>query len=402
MFRKYALFAVLIPFVFSSYHTFAQDNQIESEWTLLKSDSLVLPFYGNPEHSVHSERFVIGKDGIEYFTFVPSTEDAVLFCNINEENPILHKVIIQDPDSLDLKFEVVNGYSRGSMNKMEGHFFASPDSIYVFYSSKLMLYDGSGNLINRYQLARNIETLDSLEKSLEYFPMGKGYHMNKFGDQFYFTTDGSFKSSYDYQPSIIHYNLSTNHKTLIAPFSQPYKEGQWGLWWWYLANLAPSSDGKGIVVNFPADPFLYKYDGEGNPQDSFLVKSELFEVPPPFHPDPSYNINLPQTYSEALEFSISTSSYRELLYDPYKKVYYRITFLRPGELESFEGRPIPDFSVIVCDENFEVLTERKFFSKDYDLSFFAVSSRGFALTPKQMQYRVNRKMKIDFFTLIQD
>ncbi|MEM7510142.1 MAG: DUF4221 family protein [Bacteroidota bacterium] len=398
MFRKYALFAVLIPLAI-----FTEENvdvlqrgvseDLEPTYYLQLSDSLELPLEG--PFGQNGPTFTLGFDGKEYVSYLDFTDDIIYHYDLSQRNPSAKKIEIQESDRQSPK---IQGKIFRSLGLMNNHLLISPDSFFVINSHRITLVDADGASLTTYEIAKNPIDLDSLEESKEIYPMTIGYPWIRHGNTFFYSTDGSFKQDYENVPSIVKYDCLTKKKSLLAAFPPKYQEGQWGLWFSYVPTIAPSLDGKGFIVSYPIDPQLYQYDWEGNLIDSFLVNSSFRKDPQPFHPAPSHNPHVEGTYSQAYDYTFSRRDFRYLLVDPYQQLYYRITALRKDFDSQKDPYPGLEFSLIVCDKNFNILTEKRFESDTYSICP-TVSSKGLVMLPTDKNEDSDKEIRFDFFTL---
>lgn len=84
------------------------------------------------------------------------------------------------------------------------------------------------------------------------------------------------------------------------------------------------------------------------------------------------------------EYFFAKSRYESLIHDPYRNVYYRFAFPTvpiesDEQLKALRTRP-EGFIVMVLDEDFRVLTERKFEAGHYLPSNFFVGEKGLYLS----------------------
>lgn len=115
-------------------------------------------------------------------------------------------------------------------------------------------------------------------------------------------------------------------------------------------------DGENLVVAFNKDEKLYKIDAQGQIETS-LAKSRY--IPKLKFP------KTPEDFSQTLKKTCETAEYRNIYYDKYRKVYYRFVSLETelGLNENYHkilhaGKA--DFSIMILDENLNVLGETRF------------------------------------------
>lgn len=112
-----------------------------------------------------------------------------------------------------------------------------------------------------------------------------------------------------------------------------------------------------FIYSFSLDENLYKVDIHSNKQNKILAKSQ-------FAPNVS-PIRIPKELTQLIKKTCEMASYGNIMYDKYRKVYYRFVYHKM-ELNSKEDyRKLlhsgkTDFSIIILDENFKVLGETRF------------------------------------------
>ncbi|MBQ4056379.1 MAG: DUF4221 family protein [Bacteroidaceae bacterium] len=115
-------------------------------------------------------------------------------------------------------------------------------------------------------------------------------------------------------------------------------------------------DGKNLIVAFNKDEKLYKVDKQGK-VETFPAKSRYL----PRLKFPKF----PEDFSQTLKKTCETAEYRNVFYDKYRNVYYRFVSLE-AELASNENyhkilhAGKVDFSIMILDENFNILGETRF------------------------------------------
>lgn len=131
------------------------------------------------------------------------------------------------------------------------------------------------------------------------------------------------------------------------------------------------------LVSFMGDHQVYFSDLESSQLEPKEAKSQyLDEIMPTFSKDvDGRGFN---------EYSFTKSRYESLVFDPYRKVYYRfafptITVESDDQLRALRSAPGP-FVVMVLDEELNVLTERRFDAGIYLPSNFFVGEKGLHLS----------------------
>ncbi|SDA60465.1 protein of unknown function [Algoriphagus alkaliphilus] len=131
------------------------------------------------------------------------------------------------------------------------------------------------------------------------------------------------------------------------------------------------------LVSFMGDHRVYLAEQNSEIWSAKDAKSQFLDEQMPFFAKDvdSRGIN---------EYAFSKSRYESLVYDPYRKVYYRfayptVTFETDEELRALRTSPGP-FVVIVLDENGDILTERRFEAGTYYPTNFFVGEKGLYLS----------------------
>lgn len=135
--------------------------------------------------------------------------------------------------------------------------------------------------------------------------------------------------------------------------------------------------GKQMTVSFLGDHRIYQFPANSGEAISVEAKSQFLEdVMPTFQKDIDSR--------GFAEYSSAKSRYESLIFDPYRKVYYRfafptVTIENDDQLRALRATP-GAFVVMVLDEKGNVLTERKFEGGIYYPSNFFVGEKGLYLS----------------------
>lgn len=127
------------------------------------------------------------------------------------------------------------------------------------------------------------------------------------------------------------------------------------------------------VVSFMGDHRLYQANNEASAWESKAGKSQFLDDPmPTFAKDVDS-----RGFSE---YAFAKSRYESLVFDSFRKVYYRfaypsVQFETDEELRALRNSPAP-FVVMVFDENLNLLTESKFEAGTYFPTNFFVGEKG--------------------------
>lgn len=154
-------------------------------------------------------------------------------------------------------------------------------------------------------------------------------------------------------------DLKDGKKEYGVPYPSQYIEANFGGVYFNSICHALNGDGN-YIYSFPADHYVYIYSPH------FASVKRLYMGSRYASAISSSDMNALQLLRDKdlrIKYFISQDSYSNLLYDKYRKVYYRIA---NHPLEGWKGgRFVQPFSIIVMDEKGRLITETPV-QKDYD------------------------------------
>ena len=128
----------------------------------------------------------------------------------------------------------------------------------------------------------------------------------------------------------------------------------------YMYNLEYSMvyDGKNFVYSFSCEDELYKV----NP---FITSVEKMPAASQYLSSITANEKRPNDFQQGVKASCEMPSYGNILYDKYRKVYYRFAFPETNLEDNLNYMQIlhhgkKEFSIIILDENLNIVGETKF------------------------------------------
>lgn len=175
-------------------------------------------------------------------------------------------------------------------------------------------------------------------------------------------------------PPLICFNTEKQTFEKVGAFPEIYRKGEWGAMNFDALFIGQNDEG-GILMSYPASDSIFIY--EGGIITSYLMKSKGFgEIQPPY--DNISQVNAEDVNLRTWRF-MSSPSYSTVIYDPYRKLYYRLAW--HGSSEDQKQNPIHTWkaeeSIIVHDQNMnfvrEVLIPN---SKVYHTYMMVVSEKG--------------------------
>lgn len=274
------------------------------------------------------------KNGQSHFTFQNPNGNTVLFYDLNTQALKC---------KLNLPIEGNNGV--GFAN---GYYIHNLDSIYIPNRDieEISLINQEGILITKYSYEK---------ENLSLFDISSAYLKQPtiIGRTMYLYSGPNRYIEHD--PVSIKFDMDT-HEVTPLPFDYPEYPGsdiklkKYGL----ETAFSRCFDGEHFVYSFYYDENIYIATPEHDTIRKIPVRSKYFN-----------KVTLPNELTASPEDFCENSWYGNLLYDPYREVYYRIAFpktdldkgVNPIELARF-GRK--NFSIIILNKDFEIIGETKF------------------------------------------
>ena len=155
-------------------------------------------------------------------------------------------------------------------------------------------------------------------------------------------------------------------------YPESFKESCWSEHQFDVPFTKNSNDQ--LVFSFQTGPNIYVYDPV---KDSIVAeykkaKSKYVNKIVPYKECDFSDIT---TYFKYLK---SVPRYRSITYDKFKNIYYRIISLPANEEPDGQRNQniVMPFSIMVLDEDFNIITERKLPAKSYDPRDYFITARG--------------------------
>lgn len=218
--------------------------------------------------------------------------------------------------------------------------------------------------------------VDENDKRVRYFTADNGIKPVRIGSKiFMFTASniGDNDPTINNRKPLAWYDLKTEKaKLLNIRYPATFKGGCWSGYHYFVSfTKNPKNQ---LVISFSTDPTIYIYDPA---KDSVVAQHNseprnYVEEVTPYHAC-DFN-NLPGYF----KYLKSVARYRAITYDKFKNVYYRLVSL-PAQEPIDEQRDhdiVMPLSVMVLDDEFNVITERKLPGYTYDPKDFFITQEG--------------------------
>lgn len=288
------------------------------------------------------------KDGKEYFTFQNYDNNTIHFYDLKQQKQAFR---INPPR------EGSNGVGRTF-----GYYIHNLDSIYVF-----SLYEHELYLINKDCVL--LEKQSYPEHKSSCFMATAAQLPVRLGHTLYTCIEPNRWIEHDRVTVAI--DMDTKESKAL-PFDYPDYPGsevklkKYGM----EGSYSRCYDGKRFVYSFHYDENIYVATPEHDSIRKIPVKSKYFD-----------KVQLPDELTASPEDFCVNAWYNNLLYDPYREVYYRIAYphstldkgVRSMELVQF-GRK--NFSIIILDKDFRIVGETLFPDNTYNPGIMFVRPEG--------------------------
>lgn len=289
-----------------------------------------------------------------YFVFQSPESNRILFYDIATSKKV---------SEMNLQIEGNNG-----VGLVNGFFIHNLDSIYIpnFDLKEISLVDRNCLVKEKYSHEKDKE---GKELSIFYYSSKYWKPIEKVGrDLYLYSGPNRFLDS---DPVSFKFNMDT-HEIQAFPFCYPEYPGSDTKLKKYGLETAFSRcfDQKKFIYSFYYDENIYVASLDHQSIQKVSIKSQYFD-----------KVDLPGELTAQPEEFCEKPWYGNLLYDPYRHVYYRIAYprttieksIRPMELLGY-GRK--NFSIIILDEELNIIGETLFPDYTYNSGIMIILEDG--------------------------
>lgn len=341
--------AILLSPIISSCSQERQGN-----YTLTNTGSIAFKLDSDTKNDMFSYCLYEDSDKT-YFTFQNRNSNDILF---------------YDMDDQELKFKI-SPFIEGNngVGLISGYYIHNLDSIYLTNMDikEMSLINRNCIVLDKYSYEYD---KDSTELSLFYISGALHKPAQQIGRKLYLYSGPNRYVEKD--PVSIIFNMDT-HEFQSLPFYYPNYPGsdiklkKYGL----EDTFSRCFDGSQFIYSFYYDENIYVADPSHKTIQKIKIKSQYFN-----------KVQLPDELKAQAEDFCVNAWYGNLLFDPYRNVYYRIAYppatslrkdIRPMELYQY-GRK--NFSIIILDKDFNILGETLFPDYTYNSWIIFVGKDG--------------------------
>ncbi len=355
------------------------------KYTLTEYDTVTFPLDSTTAFWHYSSSISKSRSDTTYFySFINGFDQSIKSLSLNGDKIKSIPLNVKTESGLNLFSEVST------------HIFNSPNDLLIYNSNSGTLFniDSTGYVKTKYDIINY-----SKDKNTP-FPEPSTINPSiKNGDNIYFSCGLISRTDYRNIGMILKYNLKTRKREFILPLPDTYNKAFWGSPFKYLPNLTLNSKDSTLVISYPISSIVYKADLNGNIIDDVSVGSKYFSEIKPMFNDINYADGKNRDYGNEDIFSFSNSDFAKIIFDEDKNLYYRFAFIRPDINEVKLGNKIPDFSIIITDENLKKIGESRFSGEIYDISMVAVTKHGIWLPRKDFYVEDHSKISFSLFKI---
>lgn len=257
------------------------------------------------------------------------------------------KVYIFRMDSLSVVNEI-DVSECGDLRNYSGFSFITPDSIFVYdYAGKKLSLFGTevGKIVKSHIIEKVYNNLSP--EALNASPILIT------GESAILTGQGIYTANhFDYNdPLSVKVNLEDGSCKYGVRYPEEYSKAYFGGVYMHTPYHCADDEGR-IVYSFPASNYVFRYDTNLDLVDSIYMGSRYTDY---IESAPSSSLEWLKSEDDRIRYYISQHSYSSILYDPFRKVYYRIA---EHPLSNWDGEWfIKPFSIVVSDTDGNIITE---------------------------------------------
>jgi hypothetical protein len=353
-----------------------------NEQMTLESNGFI-KFGLNKQTTFHSESVqLVEINGTTYYTMTNGHTNQILFYDYSKPETVAKVISIQEKDK----------QGQGILGNLHHHHIVNLDSIYIQSFSMLFLCDHTGKVLKSIPLV----TRDLERPSGNPFPDSMS-PITRVGDYLYIPCESNYiQRDYRNHKVILRYHMKTHQIDYIRNLPGLYSEAYWGRNYKYRISFVLQPKLGKLIMSFPIDPFVYVGDLEGYFEAKYFAGSKHFGSIQPMDADVEWPFKEKEGGNKVRDYSVSTSNYAGILYDPFNDLYYRHTFIRPS-LENVNRGHLIDQSIIILDKDFKKVGEMFLPTHKYSYSMKFISKQGLHIARNDLYSQNENELTYEIF-----
>ena len=330
-----------------------QQGLFPEKWALVKAAELNFPL--DSATSTDTEM-------VQYF----ENNRQRLYAQLNGFNNSIY--LYEFPSAKLLKIIRCHKEGDQGVGIVTGFHIVGIDSIYVYSygTQKLSLINSNGEV-----LSKKYMRLEAIGEG-KYLPspqLRTNMPMAIANGKIYMT--GSINGEYEDEseanrPLVVVYDMTTDSLSNIYSYPKSYRIGQWFGRNYRKVYSTFNKDNNLFAYSFPNDHYIYSTDHQSMPKKSYAGSKYFGDIV-------STNKHWFFDKDAAFDYYQNQPSYSTIIYDPYRKCYYRIAEHPVSPDEEFYRKP---FSIILLDDNFNWVGEYMVPDKRHSENRFFLTDAG--------------------------
>ncbi len=321
------------------------------------------------------------------FLLEDNNDTKLFHSQVNKHQIIINSLKSNKTDTIKIK----------SNYFWEDYYYINQDSIFLInrHNGAIYLINSKSELIDSYEIPLLIDSVRYV------IYIARQCDIVLKNNSLYLTIVGIKGSDYIYNYYItMIYNLKTKKVTkLFMKFPDNYStNNNWSVTGSIFTTTFISDDE--IVYNFPANEKIFIYSLKDNKIKSIKLQKSKYigKFPPETFDDKRSNKEEDYIY----RYWIDKPFYMQLIYDKYRKLFYRIVnHAQPlkDSLNNYNDNFTRNWSLMVFDNSFNFISEQFFEGKKYNNYYVFVTKEGLLLLYDDKYKQKNNKMIYELFTI---
>ena len=343
---------------------------------------LTLISCGDKKKSIHFDKYNL--QAVDSIQFKNPSYSYYMSWNNQYVNDTLVRLSYGTDNAIELidlkneKFIDVYQFKKGTdkgVGRMQGFYYHNRDSLFVFNNTQIVLTNlYNDSIINVYDIKGDYDKL--------WYPLNtaNGNDITLINDKIYFgKTDFEKTNSNAYYDSALLMEIDLKTNTTIQYDKIHFPELYYDKCWQdrlvdYSMIFNPLT--KEFIFNFPISHYTYVFNTSKNKFTTHFTRSKYMPDGVETMKCNTYDVKKRRSYL------YSKTYYYKSIYDPYRKVYYRIVKHSVNQekaielSDNFYGDHTIPFSIMIIDKDFKVVGETNFPSNTYSTGDFFVGPKG--------------------------
>lgn len=242
---------------------------------------------------------------------------------------------------------------------IQGYDYVNEDSLFVYNYNTLFIYLLNSHLDVIWKKQLNImEELQSMDFIPSFPYLQTNSPMKYVGHKLVFgglgLTETTAENSTN-RPVTTIYDFQADSVKFANNYPEQYQKYNWGGGFYRMPYFDVNEELEEMIVSFPQDHYLYVYSLQNNTQSKYYAGSNLIKEIKAY--DEKKELRTNNNEDRVRDWAFSIPTYRSVLYDKYRNLYYRFACLpRTEKLRKFVSGTQPVI-VIVLDKDFNYLGE---------------------------------------------